>query len=157
MMETGQFRKDLYFRLGVIKVKVPSLNQRPDDIMPLAKHFLIEFSEKLGKGVTGISSEAQAALMQHTWTGNVRELKNVMEAAAIVSNSAELMQEDLDASFKVAASRVLQRLLQTSVRRLFRPRDFALSPCSKALKKSISKKPCNKRRTMKARQQGFWG
>ena len=102
MMETGRFRKDLYFRLGVIKVKVPSLNQRPDDIMPLAKHFLKEFSDKLAKGVTGISSEAQAALMQHTWTGNVRELKNVMEAAAIMSNSAELLLADLDESFKVA-------------------------------------------------------
>ena len=102
MMETGQFRKDLYFRLGVINVKVPSLNQRPDDIMPLAKHFLKEFSDKLGKGVSGISSEAQAALMQHAWTGNVRELKNVMEAAAILFKGAELKLEDLDASFRAA-------------------------------------------------------
>jgi len=104
MMETGQFRKDLYFRLGVIKVKVPSLNQRPDDITPLAKHFLKEFSDKLGKGLTGLSSEAQAALMKHIWTGNVRELKNVMEAAVVVSNNAELVLEDLDTSFRVALS-----------------------------------------------------
>ena len=103
MMETGQFRKDLYFRLGVINVKVPSLDQRPEDIMPLAKHFLKEFSDKLGKRVSGISSEAQAALMQHAWTGNVRELKNVMEAAAILFKGAELKLEDLDASFHVAA------------------------------------------------------
>lgn len=102
MMETGQFRKDLYFRLGVIKVKAPSLNQRPDDIMPLAKYFLKEFSDKFGKGLVGLSSEVQAALMQHTWTGNVRELKNVMEAAVIVSNNAELVLEDLEASIRVA-------------------------------------------------------
>ena len=103
MMETGQFRKDLYFRLGVIKVKVPSLNQRPDDIMPLAKHFLKDFSDKLGKGLSGISSEARDALVQHTWTGNVRELKNVVEAAVIVSNNSELMLEDMDVSFQAVS------------------------------------------------------
>jgi len=100
MMENGQFRKDLYFRLGVIKVKVPSLNQRPDDIMPLAKHFLKKFADKFGKGLAGISSDAQTALMRHTWTGNVRELKNVMEAAAILSNDIQLERKDLDASFE---------------------------------------------------------
>jgi transcriptional regulator with PAS, ATPase and Fis domain len=102
MMATGQFRKDLYFRLGVIKVTVPSLNERPADIVPLAKHFLKEFSDKFGKGLAGLSSQAQEALMQHTWTGNVRELKNVMEAAAIVSKRTELVLEDLDASFRAA-------------------------------------------------------
>ena len=102
MMETGRFRKDLYFRLGVVKVKVPSLNQRPEDIMPLAKHFLKEFSDKLGKGLAGISGDAQAALMQHIWTGNVRELKNVMEAAAILCKGGDLKLKDLDASFQAA-------------------------------------------------------
>jgi two-component system response regulator AtoC len=115
MMKDGQFRKDLYFRLGVIKVKVPSLNQRPDDIMPLAKHFLKEFSDKLGKGLAGISSEAQEALMQHTWTGNVRELKNVMEAAAIVSNRTELMLVDLAASFQVAIPDIGTSPAQTDI------------------------------------------
>jgi DNA-binding NtrC family response regulator len=102
MMETGHFRKDLYFRLGVVKVKVPSLNQRPDDIMPLAKHFLKKYSDKFGKGLAGISSAAQRALMRHTWTGNVRELKNAMEAAAILSSGARLERKDLDASFQAA-------------------------------------------------------
>ena len=53
MIEKGLFRKDLYFRLGVIKVQIPSLNERPDDILPLAKHFLSEFSHKFDKSFTG--------------------------------------------------------------------------------------------------------
>ncbi len=55
MITDGQFRKDLYFRLGVIKVKAPSLNERLDDIIPLTKYFLQEFSRKFGKKFTGIS------------------------------------------------------------------------------------------------------
>jgi DNA-binding NtrC family response regulator len=95
LIEDGLFRKDLYFRLGVIKVQVPSLNERPDDIEPLAKYFLQEFSHKFAKEFTGISSKAQNALLAHNWTGNVRELKNRMEAAALTGKGPELKLEDL--------------------------------------------------------------
>ncbi|MGD8666147.1 MAG: sigma-54 dependent transcriptional regulator [Desulfobacterales bacterium] len=95
LIEDGLFRKDLYFRLGVIKVKVPSLNERPDDIGPLAKYFLQEFSHKFGKKFTGISADAGNALLAHNWTGNVRELKNLMEAAALTGKGPELKLEDL--------------------------------------------------------------
>jgi DNA-binding NtrC family response regulator len=95
LIEDGLFRKDLYFRLGVIKVKVPSLNERPDDIGSLAKYFLQEFSHKFGKKFTGISADAGNALLAHNWTGNVRELKNLMEAAALTGKGPELKLEDL--------------------------------------------------------------
>ena len=72
-IEKGLFRKDLFFRLGVIKVKVPSLNERREDIIPLANHFLLGFSKKFGKKFTGISSKAKSALMTYKWTGHVRE------------------------------------------------------------------------------------
>jgi DNA-binding NtrC family response regulator len=95
MIADDRFRKDLYFRLGVIKVQVPSLNERPEDIVPLAKHFLHEFSKKFGKKITNISAEAEKALMAHEWTGNVRELKNLMERAVLISKGPELTREAL--------------------------------------------------------------
>ena len=95
MVEKDLFRKDLYFRLGVIKVQVPSLNERREDIIPLAKHFLNEFSNKFGKSFTGISARAENALMAYKWTGNVRELKNLIEKAALIGKGPELEVENL--------------------------------------------------------------
>jgi DNA-binding NtrC family response regulator len=95
MMREGHFRKDLYFRLGVINVQVPALDERPDDIIPLSKFFLQEFSQKLGKGFTGISEEAKKILLSHNWTGHVRELKNIIERAVIVGKGPELYEKDL--------------------------------------------------------------
>jgi len=95
LIESGRFRKDLYFRLGVIKVQVPSLNERPDDILPLAKYFLQEFSKKFSKKFSSISTGARKALLAHNWTGNVRELKNLIEAAVLVSSGPELSAENL--------------------------------------------------------------
>ena len=95
MMADGQFRKDLYFRLGVIKVQAPSLNERPEDIIPLGKHYLQEFSKKFGKKFTGISAAAEAVLLTHNWTGHVRELKNLVERAVLTGKGPELLPEAL--------------------------------------------------------------
>lgn len=95
MIERDQFRKDLYFRLGVIRVKVPSLNERRDDILPLARHFLDEFSRKFGKRFTALSAQAERALLVHNWVGNVRELKNIVERGALVGKGPELTLQDL--------------------------------------------------------------
>ena len=95
MIKKEQFRNDLFFRLGVIKVQVPSLNERPGDIIPLAKHFLVEFSRKFGKKFTAISSEAETVLKQHNWIGNVRELKNIIERGVLVGDGPELLLQDL--------------------------------------------------------------
>ncbi len=90
-----KFRKDLYFRLGVINVKAPSLNERPDDVVPLTKYFLQEFSQKFGKKFKGISSEAEAVLLAHNWTGHVRELKNLVERAVLIGKGPDLLPVDL--------------------------------------------------------------
>ena len=95
MIENGLFRKDLYFRLGVIKVQAPSLNERRGDIMPLTKHFLMEFSNKFGKAFTNISENAENALMTYNWTGHVRELKNLIEKGVLVGKGPMLEVEDL--------------------------------------------------------------
>jgi DNA-binding NtrC family response regulator len=95
MIEKGRFRKDLYFRLGVVKVQVPSLNERQDDIIPLAKHFLLEFSKKLEKPFSSIAPQAENALMTYRWTGHVRELKNLIERGVLIGKGPELGAEDL--------------------------------------------------------------
>ena len=95
MIQQGMFRKDLYFRLGVIKVEVPSLNERREDIIPLAEHFLVEFSKKFGKTFTGLSPEAVDVLTSHRWTGNVRELRNFIERGVLVGRGPELTSQDL--------------------------------------------------------------
>jgi DNA-binding NtrC family response regulator len=100
MAEDNLFRKDLYHRLAVIKIEVPSLNRRRDDIIPIAKHYLLEFSEKFGKEFSSITPEAEMLLAGHNWTGNVRELKNVIEKAVLLSDGPHLEAEHLE----VAAS-----------------------------------------------------
>jgi DNA-binding NtrC family response regulator len=95
MIEEELFRKDLYFRLGVIKVTIPSLNERVEDIIPLAKHFLYGFSKKFSKSFTGISPKAESALKEHRWVGNIRELKNIIERAVLTSTGPVLDTQDL--------------------------------------------------------------
>ncbi|HOO38053.1 MAG TPA: sigma-54 dependent transcriptional regulator [Deltaproteobacteria bacterium] len=95
MVKNGKFRKDLYFRLGVIKVHVPSLNDRKEDILPLAQHFLLMYADKFSKNMQSISHEAWQALLQHEWTGNVRELKNLIERGVLIGKGPALVPEDL--------------------------------------------------------------
>jgi len=96
MMRAGQFREDLYYRLNVIHIAVPPLRKRPEDIVPLAEHFL----RKLGQQATPprtmrLSQTAQRALLSYPWRGNVRELENVIERGLALATSDELAPEDL--------------------------------------------------------------
>jgi DNA-binding NtrC family response regulator len=84
-VEKGEFRQDLYYRLNVFPVHVPSLRERVDDIPLLADHFLRRFTRKHGVKVTGFSDSACAAMLAYRWPGNVRELQNTIERAVILS------------------------------------------------------------------------
>lgn len=95
MSETGQFRKDLFFRLGVIKIEVPPLNERGEDILLLARYFLDQFAKKFAKKMVSISRGAEEALLNHDWTGNVRELKNAIERGVLIGKKSSLRAEDL--------------------------------------------------------------
>jgi DNA-binding NtrC family response regulator len=95
MMADGRFREDLYFRLGVIKIQVPSLNERPEDILPLAKYYLEHFNVKFGTRFKGMSPESEQTLRTHRWSGNVRELKNLIERAVLTGRHEELTPPDL--------------------------------------------------------------
>ncbi len=81
----GQFREDLYYRLNVFPLPIPALRQRPDDIVPLARHFLAEHGGRAGRPGLHLAPSAEAALRAHAWPGNVRELENVMQRALILA------------------------------------------------------------------------
>jgi len=95
LINEEMFRNDLYYRLGVVKVQVPTLNERRDDIIPLAKHFLYEFSHKFDKIFSGLSPETERALREYRWTGNIRELKNIIEKGTLTGQGPELTIKDL--------------------------------------------------------------
>ena len=95
LIDRDHFRKDLFFRLCVVKAKIPSLNERRDDILPLAKHFLYEFSNKFEKNLKNFSKGAQDLLLSHGFSGNVRELKNIIERACLITQNDVLSREDL--------------------------------------------------------------
>jgi transcriptional regulator with PAS, ATPase and Fis domain len=83
----GLFREDLYYRLNVIEVKIPPLRERREDIEVLARHFVEKYCRENNKRVVGISEEAMAALLSYPWPGNIRELRNVIERAVVLSGS----------------------------------------------------------------------
>ena len=91
----NRFREDLYYRLNVIRIDLPPLRDRPEDIPLLLRRFMYRFSQKLGKKVTSISTSAMDALLNHPWPGNVRELENAIERAVAVTDTKELKKEDL--------------------------------------------------------------
>lgn len=84
-MAKGEFRKDLYYRLNVIQIEIPPLQERKEDIPLLANYFLAKYSEKYKKNLQGFSESAIGYLIKHPWPGNVRELENAMERAVILS------------------------------------------------------------------------
>jgi DNA-binding NtrC family response regulator len=90
-LEKGSFREDLYYRLNVIKIDIPPLRERREDIGALTKTFLFEFSRDYEKNLKLIDIEAMHILLNHTWKGNVRELKNVIERSVVIARKNEEM------------------------------------------------------------------
>jgi len=101
-VENKNFRQDLYYRLAVMTFIAPSLRDRPDDILPLARHFLALHCKRLDRRAPSLATEAEAALLQYHWPGNVRELENVIERALAYDQGMEIGAESLvfDARWK---------------------------------------------------------
>jgi DNA-binding NtrC family response regulator len=99
----GRFRQDLYYRVNVINIELPSLRDRITDIPLLAKHFLEQISQESGKKIHGFSDEALVALQRHRWPGNVRELQNVVERAVLLGKRDRVGVEDLPLALAAAA------------------------------------------------------
>ncbi|PKN50983.1 MAG: Fis family transcriptional regulator [Deltaproteobacteria bacterium HGW-Deltaproteobacteria-13] len=94
-MKEGRFRQDLYYRLHVIPLTVPTLRERKEDIKPLAERFLLDFTMREGLEPKVLTDDALALLMKHDWPGNVRELKNIIERLIILTPSDEITAKDI--------------------------------------------------------------
>jgi len=105
MVEKNQFREDLYYRINVLPIHIPPLRRRLDDISLLVEYFLFRLNLKLVKNVQVITDNAIDKLCQHYWPGNVRELKNVIERAAIITDSNEVDEDCVIFSFEAGKSR----------------------------------------------------
>jgi DNA-binding NtrC family response regulator len=94
-VEEGTFRRDLFYRLSVFPISLPSLRERREDIHPLVIHFLEYYKQRTSRFVSGISKEALRALVTYNWPGNVRELENAIERAVIIAAGRQIELEDL--------------------------------------------------------------
>jgi DNA-binding NtrC family response regulator len=94
-VEAGRFREDLYYRINVVRIHVPGLRSRGNDVLLLAQHFVEKFSKRMDKPVVGISSPAAQKLLEYDWPGNVRELENSIERAVTLTKFAEITVDDL--------------------------------------------------------------
>lgn len=94
-VEEGRFREDLFYRLNIIRINAPGLEERKEDIPLLARYFLERYNKELSTSVKGISAEAMAMLMSHQWKGQVRELENVMERAVLLTDHEYIQPADL--------------------------------------------------------------
>jgi two-component system response regulator PilR (NtrC family) len=98
--KSNEFREDLYYRLNVIEIKLPGLNERKEDIPLLVNHFIEKYCNEMGKKVLGVDNTTMKILMAHNWRGGVRELENVIERAVIFTRSDVIRPEDLSENVK---------------------------------------------------------
>lgn len=142
MIEAGTFREDLYYRLNVVQIEVPSLRNRKDDIMPLASFFIQRYNKKYNQEKV-LTSELVEELEKHEWTGNVRELKNVIENMVIVSNNEYLQLDDLP----WAAKKIREENQDQNIIDSIAASDLTLAEATEELEKQILQKAMNSSRS----------
>lgn len=126
-VKAGRFREDLYYRINVIDIHLPSLKEREEDIPLLANHFLDKYRKELNKNIKGIDNEAMRAILLHEWKGEVRELENIIERAVIFCKNDFITISDLPVSFRPKSDSFdfsFSGSLEDSVRKF--ERDFIL-------------------------------
>ena len=95
LIEEGKFREDLYYRINVVKIEVPSLKNRPEDIPMLIDYFIKHFNKKIGKQIEKVSPKAMSYLVKYSYPGNVRELENIVEHSFVMCSNNEISPEHL--------------------------------------------------------------
>lgn len=99
-VKKGEFREDLFYRLKVVELDIPSLRERKEDITELTDHFIKKFNEKFGKNISGYTSYVRKVLMEYNWPGNVRELEHLIERACILCHQPTITTEHLPGELK---------------------------------------------------------
>jgi len=95
LVREGRFREDLYYRINTVHIALPPLRERREDIVPLAERFIAKYAEKYHRTVTGLDESAKLVLESGRWSGNIRELQNVIEKAVILSEAKDLSSQDI--------------------------------------------------------------
>jgi len=112
LVEEGKFREDLYYRLNVATIDLPSLRNRTEDIIPIASSFIKEFNAKFSKSITGFTPDAVQILQNYYWKGNIRELRNVIERVMLLESQSVISKESLAFLKPSSAPASLQTQLQ---------------------------------------------
>lgn len=126
-VKAGRFREDLFYRINVVDIHLPSLKEREEDIPLLADHFLNKYRKELNKNIIGIDNEAMRTLLTHEWRGEVRELENIIERAVIFCKDDLITLQELPTTFKPKMDEIefsLSGSLDDSVRKF--EKDFIL-------------------------------
>ncbi len=139
-VKAGRFREDLFYRLSVVRVGLPSLRVRKEDIETLAVHLLSAISVEIGRKITALSPEAAAALTAYSWPGNVRELRNVLGRAAALSDSGRIEAKDLFLSqgkraaiFEGLSGKTLEEIEKAAIAATLKAMDNNKTEAAKAL------------------------
>ena len=144
----GNFREDLFYRLNVVDIHIPSLKEREEDIPLLADHFLNKYRKEMNKSIKGISNEAMRALLNHEWKGEVRELENTIERAVIFCKEDFIQPGHLPPTFRSYSSGIefpLSGSLEDAVRRFEKD----------AILKALENNENNKEKTAETLQVGL--
>lgn len=145
-IETGHFRRDLYYRLNTIPLHLPPLRERPEDIPLLARHFAEKYAAEFEREVSGISVDALQLLLNYEWPGNIRELENTIERAVVLAEQATLKATDLGLpqaktsavqdSFQEAKAKVIDRFEQSYIERLLLLHQGNITKAAQAARKN---------------------
>lgn len=120
MVQEGRFREDLYYRINTVHVNVPALRERPSDIIPLAERFMRQYAVKYRRAVETIADDAAQRLVSHLWSGNIRELQNVIEKAVILSEGKTLLLKDLSLNAPVKTTSDVKQTLEEAEEKTIR-------------------------------------
>lgn len=140
LVDEGKFREDLYYRLNVITIHLPSLTERRGDILLLAEKFIEKCTKKIGKEVRGIDAEAAEILTGYSWPGNVRELENVIERAVVLTQTEQITKDDLtgltsqERAAPVAGAMIpLSELEKQHIKQCLDQLDWSITLCAEKL------------------------
>jgi DNA-binding NtrC family response regulator len=107
LIQRGQFREDLFYRINVVTISIPSLRERKTDIPILLRHFLEKYAQENEKNIKGISKQAQDYLMRYHFPGNIRELENIIERAVVMARDEVITTNDLPAGLSVTTEQII--------------------------------------------------
>jgi transcriptional regulator with PAS, ATPase and Fis domain len=109
MVENSLFRRDLYHRLNVVSLEIPPLRSRKDDILLLARHFISEYNKQFGKSIRRIEKDLEQFIQEYPWPGNIRELRNAIERAVLLSDERKLRLTDFSNLLKNLPLNIIEK------------------------------------------------